>query len=183
MVVRPSAEQLRQLATGDFLVVVPPPSKSDQFGIVWGSLPIYIPVRASVGNAARLVAQLLLDRPTAAPTEPLLCSEPGRAFTHTFMDKALSAWVCSVGVSPVQAKTLTWHSARVYLACSLLAAQRDASTTQAMCRWQTAESLRIYACLSPAAYAAHLDAAFAAPVAAIRAAHNPLIDSMDLAAP
>ena len=46
---------------------------------------------------------------------------------------------------------------------------------------QQTESLRIYACLSPAAYAQHLDAAFAAPVAAIRAGHIPLIDSMDMA--
>ena len=181
VVTQPTTQQLKELTVRDFLVITPPPSKSDQFGVVWGSLPIYIPVRESPGNAARLVAQVLLQRPNATRQEPLFCSSPGVAFTHSFMAKALTAWIVSVGVSAAQANTFTWHSARVFLACSLLAANRDASTTQAMCRWQTAESLRIYACLSPAAYARHLDAAFAAPVAAIRAAHIPLIDSMDMA--
>ena len=31
------------LQNGDYLVVTPPPSKSDQFGLIWGSLPIYVP--------------------------------------------------------------------------------------------------------------------------------------------
>jgi hypothetical protein len=181
VVTQPTTQQLKDLTVHDFLVITPPPSKSDQFGVVWGSLPIYIPVRESPGNAARLVAQVLLQRPNATRQEPLFCSSPGVAFTHSFMAKALTAWIVSVGVSAAQANTFTWHSARVFLACSLLAANRDASTTQAMCRWQTADSLRIYACLSPAAYAQHLDAAFAAPVAAIRAAHIPLISSMDMA--
>jgi hypothetical protein len=178
---KPTLTQLQGLTVRDFLVIVPPPSKSDQFGIVWGSLPIYVPVRHVASNAALLVARILLLQPDMPATCPLLCSEPGKAFSHYFLITALDAWLMKCGVPPQQVKFLTWHSARVYLACALLAAGRSPETIQAMLRWQTVDSLRIYACLSASAYAAHLDAALVAPIAAIRGAHIPLMDSIDLA--
>jgi hypothetical protein len=116
--------------------------------------------------------------PAAAP---LLCSAPGKPFTHYFLVVALRAWLAACGVPPQQLGFMTWHSARVYLACALLAAGRSPETIQALLRWQTVDSLRIYACLSAGAYAAHLDAARGASIAAIRGAHIPLVDSIDLA--
>jgi hypothetical protein len=97
------------------------------------------------------------------------------------MDRALKAWLVSTGMTVTQAALYSWHSARAYLACALIAANREPHLVQAMCRWQSADSLRVYACLNPAAYAAHLQAAEQATVAGIRGAHVPLIDSMDLA--
>ena len=177
----PSHAQLDLLAPGDYLVVLPPPSKSDQFGIVWGSLPIYIHYQNKPGNAVLLVARIFKLRPEAAASDPLLCSAPGKPFTHSFMDRALKAWLVSTGMTVTQAALYSWHSARAYLACALIAANREPHLVQAMCRWQSADSLRVYACLNPAAYAAHLQAAEQATVAGIRGAHVPLIDSMDLA--
>jgi hypothetical protein len=177
----PTKAQLLALTERDFLVVIPPPSKSDQFGVVWGSLPIYVPVRHIPGNAAALVARILIQQPQMAAGAPLLCSAQGKPFTHYFLVSALRAWIAACGVPPQQLKFMTWHSARVYLACALLAAGRSPETIQALLRWQTVDSLRIYACLSAGAYAAHLDAARGASIAAIRGAHIPLVDSIDLA--
>ena len=181
LVARPTLQQLSSLVPGDFLVVMPPPSKSDQFGIVWGSLPIYIHYQDKPGNAVRLVAQLFIQRPDAAPSSPLLCAAPGRPFTHHFMDRALAAWLLSTGMTTAQAALYSWHSARAYLASALIAANRDPHVVQALLRWQSVDSIRVYACLNPAAYASHLQAAESATVAGIRGAHAPLIDSMDLA--
>ena len=91
VVTLPTAEQLRNLTVCDFIIITPPPSKSDQFGVVWGSLPIYILVWDSPGNAAGLVAKVLLLRPAATRQEPLFCSSPGTMLTHPFMAKALTA--------------------------------------------------------------------------------------------
>jgi hypothetical protein len=177
----PTLAQLLALTDKDFLVIIPPPSKSDQFGVVWGSLPIYVPVRHIPGNAALLVARILAQQPSMPAAAPLLCSAPGKPFTHYFLVVALRAWLAACGVPPQQLGFMTWHSARVYLACALLAAGRSPETIQALLRWQTVDSLRIYACLSAGAYAAHLDAARGASIAAIRGAHIPLVDSIDLA--
>ena len=43
------------------------------------------------------------------------------------------------------------------------------------------DPMRVYACLSPAAYASHLQVAGSATVVGIIGAHAPLIDSMDVA--
>ena len=81
---RPSAAQLHALTCDDFVENIPPPSKADQFGITRGSLPMYIPVRPNAGNAAKLVAALLLCQPDMRDTAPLFCSEL-RVF-HTLPD-------------------------------------------------------------------------------------------------
>jgi hypothetical protein len=178
---RPTLQQLNNLAAGDFLVIMPPPSKSDPFGVVWGSLPIYIHFQDKAENAVRLMAQLFIQQPDAAPSSPLLCSSPGKPFTHHFLDRALKAWLISTGMTAAQSALYSWHSARAYLASALIAANRDPHVVQALLRWQSVDSIRVYACLNPAAYATHLQAAEAATVAGIRGAHAPLIDSMDLA--
>lgn len=127
------------------------------------------------------MAQLFIQQPDAAPSSPLLCSSPGKPFTHHFLDRALKAWLISTGMTAAQSALYSWHSARAYLASAMIAANRDPHVVQALLRWQSVDSIRVYACLNPAAYAAHLQAAEAATVAGIRGAHAPLIDSMDLA--
>ena len=63
-------KKLKTLKNGDYLVVTPPPSKSDQFGLIWGSLPIYAPF-GSTGplNAATLIQDLLLAFPPVCGQE------------------------------------------------------------------------------------------------------------------
>jgi hypothetical protein len=59
-IAHPSDEQLLALAEGDYLVIAPPPSKSEQFNVAWGSHPIYIPFHGQTRNAARAVRDLAI---------------------------------------------------------------------------------------------------------------------------
>jgi integrase len=181
VVTHPTVAQLRALTTRDFLVIVPPPSKADQFGIIWGSLPIYIPFRLQPGNAVALVAQIFIDDINAPARSPLLTAPGRKPLTHYFLRRLLPCWLLAIGIPERQLAIYRWHSARVFLACALLAAGRRPDTIQALLRWQSVESLRLYSCLGPAEYAAHLDAARGATVSAMRAAHIPFIESLDLA--
>ncbi|KAL3907471.1 MAG: hypothetical protein SGPRY_010156 [Prymnesium sp.] len=63
----------------------------------------------------------------------------------------------------------SWHSARIFLATMLLAAGVSRAEIQALCRWQSDESLRIYARLDAKKYASLLGRAMAAHVTTARA--------------
>ena len=49
-------------------------------------------------------------------------------------------------------KNLTWHSFRVWLAMALLEAGASPAQIQALLRWQTDDSLRLYARLTAKSY-------------------------------
>ena len=145
---RPSPTQLAALSRNDFLVIVPPSSMVGQLGVFWGSLLIYIPVRQGPGCAATLVANLLLDS-EMADDQLVISDQTGSQLSAAWMDRAFKAWLESVGVPAAIIGTISWHSARVGLACSLLAANRSPETIQAPLRWRSVESLRAYACIGP----------------------------------
>jgi ribA/ribD-fused uncharacterized protein len=185
LILRPTIAQLDALLQPGramwYLVITPPPSKSDPFGVVWGSLPIYLPYQHLPANTARLVALCLKLRPGALPSEPLICAKPGTPFTHSFLDSLLPVWLAAAGMSTLQAKLYSWHSGRAFLCCALMASGRTPAEVQALVRWQSIDSLRVYNALNPATYASHLLAARKATVSGIRGAHMPLIDSLDMA--
>eukprot|EP00966_Prymnesium_polylepis_P213052 4934106-Prymnesium_polylepis.1 len=52
---------------GDFVLIIPPPSKCDRFGIAWGSDPIYLAWHPSKVICA---ARLLTELEQAFPCEP-----------------------------------------------------------------------------------------------------------------
>ena len=134
VVSRPSSEQLKSLSHGDFLVITPPPSKSGPFGVVWGSLPIYLPCLNERRNAARLVAQIHELRHGVPSTEPLFCPGPNEIFSHKFLDSMLQKWLQSIGLSAAFAALNSFHSARAHLACALAAAKRPPDVIQALMR-------------------------------------------------
>ena len=74
----------------------------------------------------------------------------------------------------------SWHSARIYLACSLLDAGASNGQIQAMCRWLSEESLHIYARMNETTYTYWLQRALTANVNSVRAtslaARCPLIE-------
>ena len=72
------------------------------------------------------------------------------------------------------------HSFRVYLATSLRSAGCSDSEIQALCRWQSLDSLRTYALLDPARYATLLDGSANAKHEARRVRHLPVIDPTGL---
>ena len=62
------------------------------------------------------------------------------------------------------AATLSLHSGRVWLACALLSLKYDDPTIQAMCRWQSPASVRVYARMQAADYARLLTEATGATI-------------------
>ena len=74
----------------------------------------------------------------------------------------------------------SWHSARIYLGCALLAAGASGAQIQALCRWQSEDSLRLYARLNPAKYRSLLTSARSADVSSVSTTSLPPL-SADLA--
>ena len=81
------------------------------------------------------------------------------------------------GVGPGCAPSYSWHSARIGLACSLLASGASSAQIQALCRWQTEDSLRVYARLNPEKYASLLRDAARADVTSVTTASLPTLSS------
>ena len=69
------------------------------------------------------------------------------------------------------------NSARIWLACALLASGASSAQIQAVCRWQTEDSLRVYARLNPQNYHALLQRAARADVASVSVASLPALSS------
>ena len=76
----------------------------------------------------------------------------------------------------------TFHAFRVYLATTLAAAGCSDSEIQALCRWQTTESLRIYKRFQPDDVFGMLDRAQHAKVTSYTSANYPTISSYHIVA-
>ena len=166
------------LIDGDCLVLAPGGAKNDQDGSEFGTQPIYVPfvpgspldVASAVLEMQRLVP--CADAPAATPmfssdgTRPL---EPDDADT---MFRALA--IAALGVEV--ASTLSLHSCRVQLACALLASGADGPLIQAMARWKSPESVKIYGRLTPQNYAQWLRRAFSATTNSAQVQNLPVCD-------
>jgi hypothetical protein len=175
----PTDEMLRGLTVRDFMLVTPPPSKSDQFNKVWGSHPAYVPFRDKLRNGAAAVRDLAL----AVGFER---RSRGQAL---FVDSSFVALTCSVMATALframtmivggAANLYTWHSARVSLATLLHKCGAKPSVIQAMLRWQTEDSLRSYCRLSMGDCGSLLDRAAEATVAAVQTGNIPIYEQFE----
>ena len=185
LIIDPTPEQLALLAPGDYALLRPPPSKADQFGIIWGTDPIYLPFEpVEVICAARYLAELEIVRRVrggARGATPLFADSNGKPFTHSFLDKLLHAMLRSLGLTETEARRYSWHSFRVFLACALLAQGCDGPTIQCMLRWRTPEALRLYARLNAEAYSQRLQSAIRADISSVRTTmwRLPTVDAHD----
>ena len=73
----------------------------------------------------------------------------------------------------------SFHSFRIGFACALLAAGCDPFTIQALARWRSVESLRIYARMNPDVYAGWITKAYAQRASSTSTANLPTIDNHD----
>ena len=176
----PSDEQLKSLREGDYLAVTPVPSKADQFNIVWGAHPLYLPFHEQPRNAPAALRDLALQVGPLGrqPDRPVFVQENGSAFEGRVMATALYKAMSYV-VGATRAKLYTWHSARIYLATHMLKCKVPAATIQAMLRWQTDESLRAYARLSMQECGDMLDRAASATIVSVQSANLPLYERFD----
>ena len=162
------------------MVVTCPPSKADPFNAVWGPLPVYVPFHEDLRNAAAAMRDLILKiGPARCIDGPVLTTSAGTALKCDVMADAMFHWVGHL-VPEAAAKLLTWHSPRIYLACALSANGVPDDKIQALLRWQTKESLRVYARMGMQAYGAFLDGAAEACVASVQTANIPMYERFDL---
>ena len=146
---------------------------------MWGSLPIYLHFTTDADGAFRHLAALELLFPVTAaarPTTPLITPNGVSPFAGSQLDAALKAILSRPSaVGPAAAANYSWHSARIYLACSLLAAGATSAQIQALCRWQTEDSLRVYARLNEDKYRDLLASAARADVRSVSTSSLPAL--------
>ena len=145
----PTAAQLLTLVEGDYCVLVPPPSKADQFGMRWGSNPIWLPYSSRGAlNAARALARwevrarVPLERRRATP---LFCGVGGvgTPALKPHLDNIFARMIEYI-VGKEEAKMYSMHSWRSFLASSMAAAGIDDASIQAALRWASTEALAEY---------------------------------------
>ena len=179
----PTDEQLRNLKPGDYVIVRAPSSKTDPYCLVWGTRPIYgaFDPHESI-NMARELRDLILAHPVtkaAAASTPLFQMDDGSAMRGSFAEGMLGKLLSLQGLNQAEASKYSCHSFRIYLACALRASGASDAAIQALCRWQSLDSLRIYACLGPDTYTELITRAMQADVRAVRTHTLPVLDSVD----
>ena len=145
----PTRHQLLSLTEEDFAIIMPPPSKADQWGRRWGNNPIWLPYdpSAAINAAAALAAWELC---AAVPLErragtPLFCGKDGvgTPLRTKEIEATFDALLRSV-VGAENAANYSMHSWRSYLASSMLAAGCSDAEIQAALRWASEDALKIY---------------------------------------
>jgi hypothetical protein len=182
--------QLKSLDTASQAVLLPVPSKTDDFGFVWGDKPIYLPIRFGKWCCAALrLAELELLAPLTGKergAHPLFMMDWGTPFTTHYLDVMLSDQKAQCLPASVDHSLFTFHSYRIRLASALGAVdpavmQVSEDNILALCRWLSPASLKIYNRMQPATYIALLDAAMDAEIQSYSSC-SLIIDSRDLAA-
>ena len=166
----PTVEQLQSLKRGDYALLRPPPSKSDQFSLHWGAATIYLPYDpTSHICAARELAREEIRRGVPAAERglrPLFVCETGGPWRHGQLNTVFHHLLVRV-VGAERAAFYSMHSWRIYLACALLAAGASAGTIQGMLRWRSDDALKIYARINDSTYADWLTLAASATVSSV----------------
>ena len=179
----PTLEQLLSLRDGDLAILIPPKSKCDQYGLEWGQAPIYLRFSSSAPICA---ARALRDVEVALPRHglqqregtALFTTDAGAPLTSSAVDTLFKACLRDAGVPSTAVARYSPHSFRRYLACALKAQGVADSTIQALLRWKTAESLKLYSFLSDEAYADLVDEAGQADVSTVRTNALPRADML-----
>jgi hypothetical protein len=190
-ITEPSLHDLQQLQPGDVMGVSPPPSKADQTGEKYGPFMLYVKLERVPTNAAWRMLQLELQFPLQTRAErrkhPLFGPSLGQAFSSDQLDSFLPVLLLHVANTQPQLlaasdiKRYSWHSFRIALACALKSMDVPDSTIQAMCRWASPESLKLYARMSIGQYAELLQKAERATFDSVQATgllrQTPFIDN------
>ena len=179
--VSPPANLLAAPQPGDCVMLKPPLSKADPFGAVWGASPIYLSYEPNDPLCAfsALAAVEIHDPVDARENTPLLSPDGASPFLAGHLDTMLRAMLV-VTVGAAEATKFSWHSMRIWLACSLLASGASHAQIQALCRWRSDEALAIYARLNQTTYAALLRRALVADVNSVRMNQLPDVDAEDV---
>ena len=102
-------------------------------------------------------------------------SATGAPLTESFATTSLRNLLTAVGGETLAGRH-SFHSFRIARACELLASGASEATIQALCRWKSADSLRIYARLNPEDYIRWIMHAASADATSVRIQSLPAID-------
>jgi hypothetical protein len=108
---------------------------------------------------------------------PVFRDDTGSPLTGSNMDKLMVAALTKIGCS----HRYSWHGYRAALPCSLLKAKRSNAEIMSLCRWQTEDSLLVYAQLTQEHYRDMLSAAYGQDITTIQPENTPLISEQALA--
>ena len=176
----PTAAQLRELQPGrDGAILIPPPSKADQTGEIWGVHPIHLAFDPTErANAAMWLRELELSFPVSggqrASVALFVTDDKLSAMHHSTVDTYLGHLLrLHLGAA---AGNYSFHSFRIGFACTLLAAGCDVYTIQALARWRSPESIRIYARMNAEVYASWVTRALQQRATSTSTANLPVID-------
>ena len=177
--VDPSPEILLAMSVGDYFLVTPPRSKTDEWGEIHCPFPCTLIYSDDPLNPARRLRDAELRAPCrgeARSTTPLFARPGGVLLSHSYMDPILSS-VLTYTIGRENAAKYSWHSFRIGLACALRAAGCPPDVVQLICRWMCAESLRIYSLKGISEHAHWISCAENAPVDAVRGAVYPVVSA------
>ena len=178
-------QELQNLTQADFVVLKPPPSKADPFLQVWGAKPIYIAYSPQKGlNMAYWLAQLeywFPVKPEQRSSSPVFVDDGGKCLRAEWWSRCLQNLLRTV-MSAADAKKYSTHSFRIMLACGAWANNQSAATIQALCRWRSLDSLRIYVKMDPAHYSTLVSSALAQNIDPSHTHYLPTLDPARLVA-
>ena len=197
---RPTPENI---ARADRLQITPVASKSDPFNMNWGGCIMTFDLiegeHMSVALAMRALELAYPVPPSERDGYPLFFdADAFDPTTGSRPEPTTSAWLTSrfaslmrTGIGVDAAASRSWHSWRVTLACALRAAVdsdhpdgRSLDVVKLFGRWRSDAAVKLYARLTPDAYAKHVSASLRADAAhltdpdATEAMQN--VDPMDL---
>ena len=114
----------------------------------------------------------------------LFVDDDERPFVAYRLSEALKRMLGNV-YDEATVKLYSWHSASIYLCTSLLEAGASRAQIQALCRWQTEESINVYGRFTKETYSSLVTRALAVDVSTARA-HNlmhaaPFVSAKDVA--
>jgi hypothetical protein len=162
----------------------PAASKADQTAEHFGNQLIYLPVLHDDPNNAALALAALeshhVIRGSARAQAPLLpADDRGNALTCNRIDTIFNA-LAVAALGEQAASTRSFHGCRVFAACCHRANGENDETIQALCRWRTSASLKIYARINPRDYAARVRRMSSTVVDSRIAANLPTLDDSAL---
>ena len=173
------------MAGRDVAILRPPRCKNDFDNTIFGPNPIYLPFDpADALNAATWLQKLELAFPCRGSQRnrrPVFFTDISAAkpMTHSTVDTYLRHFLI-LHLSAEEADQFSFHSFRIGFATALLAAGCSHETIQALVRWRSEESIRIYGRMDASTYGSLISKALTQNTQSITGRRLPFaIDSDD----
>ena len=179
VITHPSRHQLlAMVADRDGANIIPPRSKSDQFGEVHCPFPIFLTFRGTPYCAVQALMDIEFRFPCSSHRDniPLFTQKNGQPYSHGMLDKMLHT-VLEFCFGSAVALVFSWHSYRAGLATALAAANVDDAMIMLICRWVCNASLAVYRRLANFNNSSMLARASRADVSAVQSANLPRLNN------